>query len=83
MKKRNNNIPVLAALLGILPLGSPLAAESAAQTNAYFGAVHVHTYYSFDAYTNGTVSFDYLWDTGAFPQALHWQSGFDKTECCC
>ena len=67
MKRLNDNIRALALLLGILPMGSSLAAESAVQTNAYFGAVHVHTYYSFDAYTNGTLA--------SPAQAYQWAQG--------
>lgn len=41
-----------------LVAGAPLRAEEppAAATKAYFGAVHVHTGYSFDAFTNGSLS---------------------------
>ncbi len=42
------------ALSLLLSVAAALAAEPA--TNAYFGAVHVHTSYSFDAYTNGTLT---------------------------
>jgi len=52
----------------------PLAVETAPQRpaanplrNAYFGAVHVHTGYSFDAFINGTVSVPadaYKWAKG-------------------
>jgi hypothetical protein len=44
------------------------AADGAPQAdNAYFGAVHVHTYYSFDAYTNGTLA--------SPAQAYEWAQG--------
>ncbi len=57
------------------PKAPEAAAEAAAATaiasnpqrDAYFGAVHVHTSYSFDAFTNGTVSVPddaYAWAKG-------------------
>ena len=48
-------MPVLVALF----VANALAAEPPARNalkDVYFGAVHIHTGYSFDAYTNGTVS---------------------------
>ena len=47
------------------------------ERNAYFGDLHVHTAYSFDAYVFGTVSTPddaYRYARG---QALHHPSGFD------
>lgn len=45
---------LVTAFSVMFPLCATMAAEPAA--NAYFGAVHVHTSYSFDAYTNGTLT---------------------------
>ena len=57
----------LAGLLaGAGSLSPALAAEPPA-TQALFGAVHVHTYYSFDAYTNGTLA--------SPAQAYQWAQG--------
>jgi hypothetical protein len=55
---KSKRTPWLLALLSLLAATS-MAADPVPpnpQKNAYFGAVHVHTGYSFDAFTNGTVS---------------------------
>tara|TARA_R110001599_G_scaffold353883_1_gene602229 strand:- start:9449 stop:11290 length:1842 start_codon:yes stop_codon:yes gene_type:complete len=59
----------LAGLLAmIMPSAVAWAEEPGkAVTNAYFGAVHVHTSYSFDAYTNGTLT--------SPAQAYQWAQG--------
>ncbi len=56
---------VSAWLLAVLATAS--ATSAAQQTQAYFGAVHVHTEYSFDAFTNGskaTPADAYRWAMG-------------------
>jgi hypothetical protein len=55
----------LALGLALAPGGSARAEEQT--TNAYFGAVHVHTGYSFDAFTNGSLTLPhhaYEWARG-------------------
>ena len=48
---------LIPALLAALGPSVGLAADSPVpERTAYYGAVHVHTGYSFDAFTNGTVT---------------------------
>jgi hypothetical protein len=58
--------PLFAAL--VLLLARPVGAETpAADTKPWFGAVHVHTSYSFDAFTNGSLTLPhhaYEWARG-------------------
>ena len=58
---------VCAAMVGMLHVAAAVAGETGMASNAYFGAVHVHTYYSFDAYTNGTLA--------SPAQAYQWAQG--------
>jgi hypothetical protein len=51
--------------------------ESNAQRNAYFGDLHVHTNYSFDAYAFGTVASPYDAYRFAKGQAIKHPAGFD------
>ena len=48
----------VAIALAVSVSGAPAADRPAqnAERNVYFGAVHVHTNYSFDAFTNGTLT---------------------------
>ena len=56
------NVDKKRFLAGFLSMAVPFATawaeapEKEEASNAYFGAVHVHTSYSFDAYTNGTLT---------------------------
>jgi hypothetical protein len=52
-------MPLVAAAVAMVCASSALAADRPAPNpmrNAYFGAVHIHTGYSFDAITNGTIA---------------------------
>ncbi len=46
----------LAALVAAPPAGAQEEPAPAPERRAYYGAIHVHTGYSFDAFTNGTVT---------------------------
>ena len=55
----NKALPLIAAAVSMVCVPAALAADRPApnlQRNAYFGAVHIHTGYSFDALTNGTIT---------------------------
>ena len=55
----NKALPLIAAAVSMVCVASALAADRPAPNpmrNAYFGAVHIHTGYSFDALTNGTIT---------------------------
>jgi hypothetical protein len=55
----NKAMPLIAAAVAMVCASSALAADRPAPNpmrNAYFGAVHIHTGYSFDALTNGTIT---------------------------
>jgi len=55
----NKALPLLAATVSMVCASSALAVDRPAPNpmrNAYFGAVHIHTGYSFDALTNGTIT---------------------------
>jgi len=70
------NSKLIAAILGTL-LASPLALGQAPtpERRAYFGAIHVHTGYPFDALTNGSITtpaMAYEWARGkAIPGSKH------------
>jgi hypothetical protein len=46
----------LAALVAAPPAGAQAEPAPVPERRAYYGAIHVHTGYSFDAFTNGTVT---------------------------
>lgn len=53
--------------IGLALAGPGRAADRPTSTHAYFGAVHVHTGYSFDAFTNGSLTAPadaYAWAQG-------------------
>ena len=55
----NKALPLIAAAVSMVCMSSAFAADRPAPNpmrNAYFGAVHIHTGYSFDALTNGTIT---------------------------
>jgi hypothetical protein len=55
----NKALPLMAAAVSMVCISSARAADrppANPMRNAYFGAVHIHTGYSFDALTNGTIT---------------------------
>jgi len=66
----NSQLPVNHEILTLRPPPNP-------ERNAYFGDLHVHTAYSFDAYVFGTVSTPADAYRYAKGQALHHPSGYE------
>ena len=74
MTKRMSKALLLATMITVLIQTGVRAQAPNPDNNVYFGDVHVHTGWSFDAFTNGsqTTPMDaYAWAQGNAPRFLH------------